>query len=65
MVTVNNKALMPYGTGSNQVGLPASAANLTATAGLTPSGYTGPVEAAGAIPTSEINPSTGNPIITQ
>jgi len=64
MVTVNNKALTPYGTGSNQVVLPASAANLTAPAGLTPAGYTGPVESAGAIPANEINPSTGQIITT-
>jgi hypothetical protein len=62
MVTVNNKALTPYNTGGSQVGLPASATNLTATAGL--SGYTGPVQAAGAIPVVEKNPADGQTIIT-
>jgi len=62
MVTVNNKTLTPYNTGGSQVVLPASAANLTAAAGL--SGYTGPVEAAGAIPADEINVSTGQRVIT-
>ena len=64
-------------TGGNQVVLPASAANLTATAGLgatgatinnknlMPYGVTGPVQAAGAIPATETNPADGQTIITQ
>jgi len=61
-------------TGGNQVVLPASAANLTSTAGLgaagatinnknlVPYGVTGPVQAAGAIPVTETNPATGQPV---